>query len=181
LNYSAYEAWETLSLHSGPRVVHKDFCMISDRPEVLLVDEQNRPHCATGPFCQWRDGSSLYSFHGVRVAARIIEHPETITAKEALAEKNAEVRRVMIERMGMERFIAESGAELIHSHERGFLYSIDLADDPEGTLKAVKVICPSTARTYFLRVPPSIKRADDAVAWSFGFDLAKDYRPIAET
>ena len=181
LNYAAWESWETLSLHSGPRAVHKDFCIISDRPEVLLVDDQNRPHCERGPFCRWRDGSSLYSFHGTRVPARIIEHPEKLTAKEALAEQNAEIRRVMIERIGMERFISEAGAKKIHSHEMGELFSIDLPEDPERYLRAVRVKDPSTSRFYFLRVPPAISRADDAVAWTFGFETGKEYRPVAET
>jgi hypothetical protein len=181
INYAGWEAWETLSLHSGPRAVHKDFCMISDRPEVLLADSQNRPHCEDGPFCYWRDGSSLYSYHGIRVPVRIIEHPEKITAKEVLAEQNAEVRRVMIERVGMERFLSEAGARMIHSHEMGDLFSIDLPGDPDEFLRSVRVTDPSTGRKYFLRVPPSITRADDAVAWTFAFDTAKEYRPIAES
>src|SRR5688572_5443623 len=37
-------------------------------------------------------------WRGVRINERIAFHPEEITAGEALAEKNAEVRRVMIER-----------------------------------------------------------------------------------
>jgi hypothetical protein len=181
LNYAAWEAWETLSLHSGPRCVNKYFCIISDRPEVLLVDDQNRPHCADGPFCRWRDGSSLYSFHGTRVPAWVIERPNDITAKKVLAEENAEVRRVMIERMGMERFITGAKAKKIHSHEMGELFSIDLPNDPEEYLRVVRVKDPSTGRFYFLRVPPSIARADDAVAWTFGFRVGTEYQPIAES
>ena len=181
LNYDAYDAWERLALHSGPRAVHAEFCIISDRPERLLVDDQNRPHCEDGPFCRWRDGSELYSFHGTRVPAKVINHPETITAKQILAEENAEIRRVMIERVGMERFLTEAGAKCIHEHEMGDLFSIDLPGDPERVLRSVRVVDPSTGRTYFLRVPPNVKRADDAVAWTFGFDLANQYRPLKET
>ena len=181
LNYSGYEAWETLSLHSGPRMVHAKFCIISDRPEVLKVDDRNRPHSENGPFCRWRDGSELYSFHGTRIPAHVINHPESITAKQILAEENAEVRRVMIERVGMERFIADAKAKEIHKHDRGTLLSIDLPGDPEKVLRAVRVTDPSTGRQYFLRVPPQIKRADDAVAWSFHFEVASEYNPIAET
>src|SRR5262249_45249482 len=112
---------------------------------------------------------------------QIIERPQTITAKEVLAEKNAEIRRVMIERIGMERFFRESCAKLIHQHEVGELFSIDLPDDPEGVLRAVKVEDPSTGRIYFLPVPPTIRRADDAVAWTFGFETAGEYAPLAET
>jgi len=181
INYAAYEAWETLSLHSGPRMVHAEFCIISDRPEVLKVDEQNRPHCIDGPFCRWRDGSELYSVHGTRIPAHIINHPEKITAQQILAEENAEIRRVMVERVGMERFLSEAGARKIHSHDMGDLFSIDIPNDPDEVLRAVRVTDPSTGRVYFLRVPPQIERADDAVAWTFGFETAKNYRPLVET
>ena len=87
----------------------------------------------------------------------------------------------MIERIGMERFIQESGVREVHRHERGVLFECPLPDDPELSLKVVKVICPSTGRNYFLRVPPTIARADDAVAWTFGFDLAKECKPVMET
>src|SRR5436190_3102808 len=46
-------------------------------------------------------------WRGVRVNERIAFHPEELSAKEALAEKNAELRRVMIERMGYLRFAQE--------------------------------------------------------------------------
>ena len=100
--------------------MHPDFCMISDRPEVLLVDDQNRPHCATGPFCKWRDGSALYYFHGVRVPAWVIEHPEKITVEAIFAETNAEVRRVMCEIFGFRKFgqaLIESGKAKLISTE----------------------------------------------------------------
>ena len=40
-------------------------------------------------------------------------------------------------------------------------------------MRVLRVKDPSTARIYFLRVPPTIERADDACAWTFGFDVAK--------
>jgi hypothetical protein len=116
------------------------------------------------------------------VPAFVVVKPEWITAKHVLSEENVEVRRVMIERMGMERFLLEAGASEIHKHDMGDLFSIDLPkDDPEGVLRAVRVTDPSTGRIYFLRVPPTISRADDAVAWTFGFETAKQYRPVVET
>ena len=97
--------------------------MISDRPEVLLVDDRNRPHCESGPFCRWRDGSALYAVHGVHVPAWIIEHPESLTLKAILSESNSEVQRVMIERFGWERFADECGGEVVDHDERwGTLY-----------------------------------------------------------
>src|SRR3990167_1006069 len=96
IDYSRWAHWEAASLHGGPRIMHEKFCMISDRPRGLTVDDQNRPHNATGPFCKWSDGSSLFAWHGTRMPARYyFEEP---TAVEILAERNVEVRRCLIER-----------------------------------------------------------------------------------
>ena len=107
LDYSKFDAFEYLSEHSGPRIMHEKFCMISDRPEVLLVDDQNRPHCDNGPFCKWRDGTALYSIHGVRVPEWVVENPESITIEKILSEENAEVRRIMQERYGFRKFFLD--------------------------------------------------------------------------
>jgi hypothetical protein len=160
---------------------HKDFVMVCNRPEFIRRDEQGRLHSDRSMSIRFRDGWGLWHWHGVEVTEQIILKPYELKAKQALAEQNAEVRRVMVERIGMERFLSEAGASEIHRHERGELFSIDLPDDPERVLRAVRVKDPSTGRIYFLRVPPTIERADDAVAWTFGFDVAKQYRPIKET
>lgn len=109
IDYTHYDAWEVLALHSGPRLVYSDFCMISDRPEKLVVDEENRPHCEDGPFCRWRDGSALYAIHGVRVPQWIVEHPEWITEQDIDNESNAEIRRILLDRYGVERYMRQRG------------------------------------------------------------------------
>ena len=45
---------------------------------------------------------------------------------------------------------------------------------------AVLVKCPSTGRNYVLRVPPSIRTAREAVAWTFNI-AADKYQPIAQS
>ena len=175
------DLWLQESRHLHWWFPYDGIALISERNTVCKVDETGRLHHAAGPAIGYSDGWGIWAWHGVRVEQRIIEQPESLTAKEVLAEENAEVKRVMVERMGMEKFLTQSGAKQIHSHERGDLFSIDLPNDPEGVLRAVRVTDPSTGRVYFLRVPPAINRADDAVAWTFGFDMAKEYLPLAET
>ena len=171
LDYAAWDPWETLALHSGPRIVHDDFCMISDRPTLLTVDEQNRPHGDTGPFCRWSDGTALYSVRGVRVPAWVVERPADITVATIDSEQNAEVRRVMLERYGLARYLRDANAERLDHDERwGTLYRRDLANDEP--LVMVEVINRSpepdgSFRHYVLRVPPTCRTALEAVAWTF--------------
>ena len=134
----------------------------------------NLPPSLQGTSLRWR---------GVRVNERIAFHPEQLTAKEALAEKNAEVRRVMIERMGYFRFAEEAKAKVVDEDTdfggRRQLLSIDLQlDEP---LVGLSCSCPSTGRQYFLRVPPKLTTCHQAAAWIAGFDDPLLYRPKIET
>ena len=127
-------------------------------------------------------GASL-RWRGVRVDERIAFHPEQLTAQEALTEKNAERRRVMIERMGYLRFSTEARAKILdEDKDRGGtrqLLSIDLREDEP--LVGLSCRCPSTGRQYLLRVPPTMKTCHQAAAWVAGFDDPSLYRPQIET
>jgi hypothetical protein len=111
--YEKYAAWEACAIEGGFRFMHEEFCIVSDRPDILTVDERNRPHGEAGPSHRWRDGWSLYYWHGVQVNKQIVEHPETITVAQIRTESNAEVRRVMTERYGYERYCADAKLEKV--------------------------------------------------------------------
>jgi hypothetical protein len=122
-------------------------------------------------------------WRGVPVNERIAFRPETITTGEILGERNAELRRVMLERIGFERFIKEVGAEVLDRDrdaggERQLL-RVNLERDE--ALVCVAVLCPSTGRQYLLRVPPKMRTCRQAVAWTAGFDNPSFYKPLAET
>lgn len=154
--------------------MHQEFCMISDRPSILTIDDKNRPHNATGPFCQWRDGSALFCWHGVRIPAKYYIRPHT--AQEILAEPNAEVRRALIERydelhatedLKNGKWLLDVGAKVIDSCIQPMaqgepdavneLLEVELPDDPEGRMLAIRMIDPSTSRQYIIRVHPECR------------------------
>ncbi len=129
---------------------------------------------ATAPL-RWRS---------VSITHEIAFEPEKITSKQVLAEKNAELRRVMIERMGYLRFSDEVGAKTIDQDTdaggKRQLLRIDIHKEDE-PLVGLACRCPSTDRQYFLRVPPSMKTCHQAAAWMAGFDDPKLYKPVIET
>lgn len=122
-------------------------------------------------------------WRGVAVSERIVLHPETITASEVLNQWNAEVRRVMIERVGYERFMLEAGARVVdEDYDTGGprqLLRVNL--DGDEPLVCLSVYDPSTGRQYLLRVPPDMASGLEAAAWIAGFDDPDDYQPEAET
>lgn len=132
------------------------------------------PKSLAGARLRWR---------GVAVTERVAFRPETITADEILAEPNAEVRRVMLERVGFEWFFDQADAEVLDADrdpggERKLLRLALPGDEP---LVCVSLACPSTGRRYVLRVPPAMITCRAAAAWLAGFDDPADYAPLIET
>jgi hypothetical protein len=122
-------------------------------------------------------------WRGIPVEPRVAFQPQSITAAEVLATPNVELRRVLLERMGYERFLAAAGARVLDvdedpGGERQLLTLPLRGDEP---LVCVAVRCPSTGRRYVIRVPPQTRTCRQAVAWIAGFDDPDAYRPVAET
>ncbi len=123
-------------------------------------------------------------WRGVTIDERIAFSAHLITVDEILAEVNTERRRVMIERLGYERFFQEAKAKIIDKDndsrggERRLLILPLKNDEP---IVCVAVTCPSTGRNYILRVPPATKTCKQAVAWICGFDDPRDFLPLQET
>jgi hypothetical protein len=177
------DAWERCARAGGFRFVHARFCMVSDFPEELRVDAHNRLHCTDGPALRWRDGWEFYRLHGLRVPREVVMEPHMMTAPRIDGEKNVEVRRVMIEQFGAERYMRESGAVLLHQDHRGKLWRKDRAGDTPHVMVEVRNSTPESdgsVKNYWLRVPPECRTASEAVAWTFGLS-AKGYSPKVET
>ena len=122
-------------------------------------------------------------WRGVAISHRIAFQPETITAREIFETPNVELRRVLMERMGYEAFVAQANPQTLDADadpggERHLL-SVPIAGDEP--LVVLMVSCPSTERRYMLRVPPSLRSCRQAAAWLAGFDREEDYQPLVET
>src|SRR5436190_208650 len=93
-----------------------------------------------------------------------------------LAETNAERRRVLLERMGYEFFLKHAKAQILDQDNdpggKRQLMRVEMKNDE--ALVCVSVLCPSTARQYVIRVPPTMKTCREALAWVAGFDDPND-------
>jgi len=182
LDYSAYNHWRTLAERSGPRIVHPDFCMISDRPAVLKVDAQNRPHCEDGPFCEWRDGSQLYSWHGARIPARWIRDKATIDPTEILREPNVELRAAGAACIGWPRMLSALDYRIIDADpdpSHGELIELRLEGLPKPG-RFLKAECPRNG-SIVEGVPGEIKTVHEAQAWRVGLTPSEFKYPEVRT
>ena len=195
---------------------HADFLMVCERPTAIHRELTNpdvtrgwgshRLHCDDGPAVAFRDGWGVYAIHGVQVPAYVVLEPEKITWQAIDAETNAEVRRVMIDRYGPERYVVDSGASVVaalpENHPMQGLRSarllvksvpndepivyVDLLNstpEPDGSVKR-----------YMLRVDPNAYGGDAAMnvhaaaasTWrnadgSMAYSRWKDYAPVSES
>lgn len=157
--------------------------VISERPEALHRDEAGRLDRGDGPALAYRDGFALYAWRGMPVPKDFLADLGTLTPARIREEENAELRRVMLEFYGYDRYLTESGAEPVHRDETGILWRIALAGDEDVVMVEVVNSTPEpdgTHRTYWLRVPPATSTARGGVAWTFGLDAAV-YAPAQQT
>ena len=181
---------------------HKDFVMVCERPIHIDRDAQGRLHSDTRLAIEWPDGWGIAMSHGVRLPDDVILRPESVTVARIDAEKNAEVRRVMLERFGLARYMLESKAEVLHEdtdqlgHPRRLLRKPMGDRLPELTMVHVKnsTLEPDGSRKdYVLAVHPQLRpifasgfgrpqklTCANAVASTFGL-RGEEYAPQAET
>jgi hypothetical protein len=172
-----------LAASAGWSVLFWEWALISARPLRIARDERGRLHSTDGAAVLYPDGFAVHAVHGVRVPADIVEDRPSLTVARIEAEENAEVRRVMVELYGQERFLLDAGAAEIHRDRFGTLYRKELEDDEPLVMVKVTNRTPEpdgSFKDYFLRVPPDIEKAHEAVAWTFGKG-ALDYAPSIET
>ena len=159
--------------------------VILRRPTLLVCDANGRLHSETGRCLEYQDGWGCYAWHGVHTPEKVILAPERLSREDFVGAWNIEVRRVIQERMG-EQFMTKVGGVVIDSGPCGTLYEV-VTPPPaysdgrwERVARYVQVQDASTPRQYFLRMPPTIQTAAEAVAWTFQVGV-EDYHPAQET
>ena len=161
--------------------------MVCEPPTEIHVEQigptgwgSHRLHCETGPAVVWSDGWGVYSWHGTRVPAWVIENP---TVEQALVERNSEIRRCACEAIGWDRVLAHLGEAPIDvcpdpanaPHELK-LYRLPDNVNPYG--QAVNLLLMTNGspdrsgvlRQYGETVPASIKSAEAAAGWQYGLN-----------
>jgi len=174
--------WPRLAEQCSTYLFFKQACFACERPIAMHFDESNRLHSGLGPALEFSDGTKVYAWNGTIVGQEAIEMTD-ITIDKIHSENNLESRRVMIERLGVARYITESGAAIIDQDDYGVLYCQAIrGDEPIIALKVTNATAEpdGTFKEYFLRVPPQIMTARQAAAWTFGM-RELDYAPEKET
>ena len=115
----------------------------------------------------YSDGFKEYAWEGVLVPSTIIEEPESITVEAIESCSNIAVRRVMLEQYGVARYMIDAQVAPVQEDRFGILLRREMPGEED--LVLLKVINSTaepdgTFREYFLRVPPHVTSAGQAVA-----------------
>lgn len=156
-----------LTQHTGWYNAYEDVVVFQHRPEYIKMDDTNRLHCENGPAIRYRDGYSIYSWHGTRIPSEWIENKKSLTPEIALTWSNIEQRRCAAEILGWDNVIQQLNSVVIDEDgdpEIGTLLEVDI---PEiGREKFLRVKC-GTGRMFCIPVPPDMKTAIEAQAWTW--------------
>lgn len=185
-----------LAKHIGWWTPLTDIVILQHKPLEIHRDEEGILHNTNGPAIKYRGNSDLcniYRVHGVAVTKNIIDR--NFNANDIENETNVEVRRVMIDLYGEQKFLMETKTEEVHSDDFGTLYRKELEDDED--IYMVKVVNSTpepdgSFKDYFIRVDPNayggLKTAKAAVAstWrnndgSLVFENPDDYNCFIQT
>jgi hypothetical protein len=168
---------------------HENVLAISDRPEIICRDEIGRLHCETGPAIKYRDGWSIYSWHGVTVPAHWIENKTTLNPAEVLKCENVEQRAAGAAIVGWPKMLSVLRVKVINdsgSPDIGQLIELTLPglQEPGRFLKAQcprnGIIVEGVPRVSDIDNLP-IETALAAQAWRIGDPLSEYVHPTIRT
>ncbi len=177
------DAWAFMFRGAAGYYMGDQVCFVCRHPKTLVTNDSGQPHSSFGAAATWSDGFDIHCWRGISVDPDLIKRVHEIRLHEILAEKNIETRRILLDMFGQDRFIQNSGATVINKDKCGTLYQYDFeADEP---LLMVKVRnstreIDGSYKDYFLRVPPNMTTAKEAVAWTFGLSES-EYQPEFES
>ena len=149
----------------------------------VTLDAEGRPHAEDGPALAWADGTHIHGWHGRLVLPEIVDRDLPVTPSRINRQLDPDRRWVLIERYGLGRYLLEAGAPEIHRDSSGRLYRLPQRwGEP---ILAVRVVNHTpepdgSLREFWLRVPPTMATARQAVAWTFGLS-AEEYEPVAQS
>lgn len=152
-------------------------CYVCDRPTKLSLDSEYRLHAEGEAAIEFSDGYKIYSYHGVTLPEKYGKfHPQMWRSQWLLEEKNAELRRVLIQGIGYARIARELQATELDCWQEYTLLRIEADIDgvdryhfdgvDREPIYLLKMTCPSTGFIHALRVPPQMQSAREAIRWT---------------
>jgi len=151
------------------------FAVITDNTFYALpmpdynLNSEKQLHKDQAPAVIWPSQEKEYFLNGVKCPETIVlPKPEDLPAKFLLKEQNAEVRREIVRKIGIERICKDLGAECIDKKGDYELLMLDLQDGRARPY--LKMKNPSIGVYHIEGVEPKIRTVNEALAWRNGLE-----------
>jgi len=131
---------------------------------------------------EWvKNKKNKYYIMGLEISKKMYFTPsDKLNPKLVLNTNNAQMRAMLLNRIGLARIVKECNGVLVHKQRKMRLWDFPIKTD-DGNLRILKVVCPTTNNDYFLPVPPDINKCERARQWTLGVDRGKPLRFVLET
>lgn len=173
-----FTTWKNFVLKSGvfATVLYENIAYVCIRPNLVKRTEDGNLHCDNGPAIAWKDGYCEYFLNGVSVSKELAETPAVhLDPKILVTEKNAEVRREIVRKIGLERIVSALNAEIIDKevvelkNGQKLEYEVVLLDLGDGRKRPyLKMINPSIDTVHIEGVSRECKTVKDALKFRNG-------------
>jgi hypothetical protein len=160
--------WLTQSQECHWWLPYKGLVLFSERPTKLFVNSKGQLHKDGAMAIEYSDGWGICALNGVRMPdEHVLTSAEKIDAKIVIKETNAEVRRELIRKIGVERFIQSAGAKVLSKQDDYELLSVKLSREiPDA--RFLKMLNPSVGVWHVEGVHPECGTVQAALNWRAG-------------
>lgn len=166
--------WLSVCSGTGWWEPYENVVFMCERPSVQLVNPSGRLHCETGPAILCRDGWPVYALNGIRMKEEhIMTPPEKLNPTECLKEPNADIRRELIRKMGVEMMLSHLPHKVLDTHGDYALLKIDFPGLVEDT-RFLKMLNPSIGVWHVEGVERECNTVEQAINWRAAGAFGKD-------
>ncbi len=168
-------AWETTVKETSWVFLAEDCAVACEQAtefNIVKNGDQVVLHGDGVPAIGYSDGFRLWRLNGVEVPEHIAVTPgPELDAKLVLEERNAEVRREIVRKMGASLVCERLGAEVIDKSDDG-VYELVLLNMGDGRQRPyLKMLNPSIGVWHVEGVGPEVKTVREALKWRNGSEL----------
>jgi hypothetical protein len=157
--------WLSVCAGTGWWEPYENVVFMCERPSVQIVNSGGRLHCETGPAILCRDGWPVYALNGVRMKPEHVLTPaEKLDPTECLKETNADIRRELIRKMGVESMLAHLPHKVLDTQGDYSLLKIDFPGLVQDT-RFLKMLNPSIGVWHVEGIERSCNTVEQAINW----------------
>jgi hypothetical protein len=146
----------------------ENIAVLCRRPEHTNLNSRGKLHRDGGAALEWRDGWKLFYLNGVLVPEDVAVTPaESLDPAIILRERNIEVRKEIVRKIGIERILQKLGGRIVDAWNSYELVSLNM---PGMRIEPtyLKMQNPSTGTFHVEGVPPNITTCRGALSWRVG-------------